>query len=171
MIYVTPGMLLTLALYAMALVAVSFWVARSYKNAGTAAMGAVGLAALAVLPYSYVFWRETLVVPIWTAVVTFVVVAAMFIVGMRVNRNKDDLWHIGALLVSLFLMPLLAAADGVGGWLMGILSGETTLPNWVWFTLLLIVLIFAVLPFGRRKLQAHQAQRRQNQSQPATSTP
>jgi len=130
-------------------VAATLWVARRYK-----AVGALGLVAMLVLPFTQLSWWTEM--PGWTSVVASIATVALFIIGMMVNKNVDEIFHVLALAVSLFGKPLL-----------GILSGTMTItvPTGVVLVIIALAVIGVVVAYNLWRNQGS----RQSQEQ-ASST-
>lgn len=109
----------------------------------------LGLIAFPVVGISGWTWFTHL--PEWTAWVTFILVTALFVIGMFRDEAHDNKWHYGALAVALFGKMVMGFAPV----LTDVLNGEVTVNGWtIAFILgfLVAVILIVTTQLGRRLL-------------------
>lgn len=144
--------------FVAALVAAAAWAAFSSRP-----MSALGLVSLPVwLIASIAWWEHQPMEP--DALAVLAIVIALFVAGMLVNQRIYQYFHMGALVVSMFLLPVFGALGTVWNWVLSILAGEITIPNWVWLVPLLLIIGALAWTYGRRRRRA-----RQRRTRPATT--
>lgn len=119
-----------IAVAAVAFTTAGLW---AYRNDGVP--HSLGQAALPVVLLTAFGWFTGL--PEYTAWIVTGVTVVLWLVGMIMPSEKDDLWHFGALLVA-WLGKLVASTLP---WVWAILTGQVTVP----LVVLLLLIVLAVI--------------------------
>ena len=115
-------------------VALGLWVAHKDQSARP-----IGLVAF--MPIVFVTgWTWFRVLPEWTAWLSAVAVAVLFIVGMTKHEDKDDKWHYGALVVALFGKLVFWFLP----WLWSLVTNDFTIKGPVFLLILALVGLVAI---------------------------